>query len=101
MVKYKNVFIYKHYCIVDNCSSKLHLGCTAWTGLNDLTIEGQYMWDHSNTSVIFENWHANEPSLNIPSNAAVRDCIDMLRTGEWNDRPCSYDNPFICEKLTF
>ncbi|XP_052695297.1 C-type lectin domain family 17, member A-like, partial [Crassostrea angulata] len=72
--------------------------CTAWTGLNDLHIEGQYRWDHSNTFLNFSNWFPGEPSLGSPSNAFDRDCIDMLRNGLWNDRPCSYLNSVICEK---
>lgn len=91
----------KHCCIVDNCPTQLYRGCTAWTGLNDLDTEGQYVWDHSNTSVFFTNWHRIEPSLYNPPDAHTRDCVDMYRTGEWNDRPCSYENPFICEKINF
>lgn len=98
MVKHITYINNQHYCIVDNCPTQLHGGCTAWTGLNDLDIEGQYMWDHSNTPVVFANWHTNEPSLRNSSYALTRDCIDMFRNGKWNDRPCSYYNQFICKK---
>uniref|UniRef100_K1QUK2 Aggrecan core protein n=1 Tax=Magallana gigas TaxID=29159 RepID=K1QUK2_MAGGI len=80
-----------------NCGSDLYV-CSAWTGLNDQHIEGQYRWDHLNTSLSLANWHPEEPSLVFPSHAAERDCIDMLSNGLWNDRPCSYLNSVICEK---
>lgn len=81
-----------------NCKSDPFFDCTAWTGGNDLDVEGQYRWDHSNTLVNFTNWHYHEPSLGDPNQALSKDCIDMLRDGVWNDRPCSYLNSVICEK---
>uniref|UniRef100_A0A8W8P0L5 C-type lectin domain-containing protein n=1 Tax=Magallana gigas TaxID=29159 RepID=A0A8W8P0L5_MAGGI len=75
------------------CPSNIFGGCRAWTGLNDLNIEGQYVWDHSNTPMVFFTWYIFEPSL-----GDVRDCVDILRNGQWNDRPCSVLIPFICEK---
>ena len=80
-----------------NCPSKT-LSCTAWTGLNDLDIEGTYVWDHSNAPLTFSNWNDKEPSLDDPQMAQIRDCIDILRGGSWNDRRCSYLNWVICEK---
>lgn len=79
--------------------SSIYKACTAWTGGNDLDIEGHYVWDYSNRSMVFTNWYKTEPSLYYPSNALPRDCIDMFRNGEWNDRPCSYGNQFICERI--
>lgn len=101
------VFIYfitlnkKHIQLLfsaDDCSTNIFNGCTAWTGGNDLNVEGEYVWDHSNTTMVFTNWHTNEPSLTSPSLATTRDCIDILRNGKWNDRPCLHLNSFICEK---
>lgn len=81
-----------------NCKYNQFLDCTAWTGGNDLDIEGQFRWDHSNTMLSFTNWHYHEPSLRDPHTANIKDCIDMLRGGVWDDRPCSYLNIVICEK---
>lgn len=72
--------------------------CTAWTGCNDRDKEGQYRWDHSKTLLNFSNWLPGEPSLLSPSQALDRDCIDILRSGLWNDRPCSFLNSVVCEK---
>ena len=81
-----------------NCHSYIYDDCTAWTGLNDLDIEGTYVWDHSNAPLNFSNWKDGEPSLRNPNHALTKDCIDILRGGVWNDRPCSYLNWVICEK---
>ncbi|XP_065933466.1 uncharacterized protein [Magallana gigas] len=35
----------------DNCDSNINLSCTAWTGGNDRSTEGGYLWDHSNTLI--------------------------------------------------
>lgn len=78
---------------VGDCPTSLYKNCTAWTGGNDLDIEGKYVWDNSNTSFVFTNWYKF-----VPSNGDIRDCIDIFKNGEWNDRPCSHLNHFICEK---
>lgn len=101
-----DVFIYfitlnkKHILLfsADDCSTHIFNGCTSWTGGNDLNAEGEYVWDPSNTTMVFTNWHTNKPSLTYPSLATTRDCIDILRNGKWNDRPCLHLNSFICEK---
>ncbi|XP_056001956.1 collectin-12-like isoform X2 [Ostrea edulis] len=68
-----------------------------WTGGNDVDVEGQYRWSYSNVTITFTAWYRNEPSVGYPARAKERDCIDLLRNGKWNDRSCSYLNPFICE----
>lgn len=81
--------------ISDDCSTNMFETCTAWTGGNDRHIEGQYFWDHSNTPLVFTYWYTFDPSL-----GSRRDCIDMLRNGKWNDRPCWFLNSFICERTS-
>lgn len=71
----------------------MYENCTAWTGGHDRFIEGQYMWVHSKTPLNFTNWNPSEPSFGNWS-----DCIDILRTGKWNDRHCWFLNSFICER---
>ncbi|XP_078330887.1 C-type mannose receptor 2-like [Crassostrea virginica] len=82
----------------ENCSTIRFQDCTAWNGLNDLDIEGTFIWDHSNASLSFTNWHAGEPSVAAPAQAPTRDCGEIFRGGTWNDRTCSHVNWFICEK---
>lgn len=97
MYSEKKTYIYIPH-IADDCPTGIFKHCTAWTGGNDLGIEGHYVWDHSNTSMVFTNWYENEPSILTPSQGLTRDCIDILRNGEWNDRSCSFLSAFICEK---
>ena len=82
----------------ENCSKSRFEDCTAWNGLNDLDIEGTFIWDHSNASLSFTNWHTGEPSVAAPAQAPTRDCGDIFKGGTWNDRTCSHLNWFICEK---
>nr|XP_022310944.1 low affinity immunoglobulin epsilon Fc receptor-like [Crassostrea virginica] len=81
-----------------NCPAVKRVDCTAWTGLNDLDIEGTYVWEHSKAPLTFSNWHPRDPSVDNPNMALTRDCIDILREGLWNDRQCSHLNWVICEK---
>lgn len=86
-------------CLISEvCSGRMILTCTAWTGGNDLDIESHNARGTLNTSMVLTNWNTNERSLLTPEIAPSRDCIDLLRNGKWNDRPCWYLNPFICEK---
>ena len=93
-----NIIIILWHQLSVNCRPDIFFDCTAWTGLNDLGIEGTYVWDDSNEPLTYSNWHYHEPSLLSKSEALTKDCIDMLRGGVWNDRPCSYLNWVICEK---
>ena len=93
-----NIIIILCHLLSVNCCPDIFFDCTAWTGLYDLDIEGTYVWDHSNEPLTFSNWHYHEPSLLSKSEALTKDCIDILRGGIWNDRPCSYLNWVICEK---
>ena len=88
---------FKHFITV-NCPAMKRADCTAWTGLNDIDIEGTYVWEHSKAPLTFSNWHPKEPSVDNPNRALTRDCIDILREGIWNDRQCSHLNWVICEK---
>jgi hypothetical protein len=53
--------------------------CTAWTGANDIAVEGIYRWQHSNTNMYFANWFDKEPT------GGPEDCVELLRNGGWND----------------
>ncbi|XP_052694824.1 C-type mannose receptor 2-like [Crassostrea angulata] len=76
-----------------NCPSNTSNGCSAWTGLNDLNIEGQYVWDHSNTPMAFYTWYTFKPEF-----GDIRDCVAIQKNGQWNDKKCMALLAFICEK---
>lgn len=43
----------KHFSISDSCYSFALRICSAWTCGNDIDTEGQFVWDHSNTTIGF------------------------------------------------
>lgn len=57
------------------------------------------MWDYLNMNINFINWYLDEFSLIFLNDIFIRDCIDILRMGFWNDCFCFYLNLFICEKF--
>lgn len=67
----------------------------AWSGLNDLNIEGQYVWDHSNTPMTFSTWYSFKPEL-----GDIRDCVSIQRKANGtikNARP--YLPSFVRKRL--
>ncbi|XP_056001779.1 neurocan core protein-like [Ostrea edulis] len=92
----KSKWLASTFLVKSTCPTYLYK-CTAWTGGNDVDIEGQYRWSYSNAIFTFHFWQRGEPSVGYPKQAEERDCIDLLRNGKWNDRRCSYLNLFICE----
>ncbi|XP_061176183.1 C-type lectin domain family 17, member A-like [Saccostrea echinata] len=79
------------------CPADIFSECVAWTGGNDLVIEGHYQWNDSPLAMNYTNWLPGEPSTIYPAQGESRDCVDILKNGKWNDRPCSFLNSFICE----
>lgn len=68
---------------------------SVWIGGSDQQVEGVFVWIDSGNNFTFTNWHGIQPD-NAGNN---EHCVEMFgRTGTWNDRPCSYGTPFVCEK---
>ncbi|XP_061190759.1 collectin-12-like [Saccostrea echinata] len=91
----ENTWITTNILNVVFCSSPYN--CATWTGGNDKATEGVYVWEHSNTTIGFTKWSKRNPDNYLVPEREV-DCIDILYNGEWNDRPCSYLNGFLCER---
>uniref|UniRef100_A0A3B4EG57 C-type lectin domain-containing protein n=1 Tax=Pygocentrus nattereri TaxID=42514 RepID=A0A3B4EG57_PYGNA len=72
----------------------------AWIGLTDTEREGEWTWVDGSTNsdpVGFRYWLEGEPN-----NQGDEDCGEILGPVEkklWNDRPCSYKQRWICEKI--
>jgi len=67
-------------------------GLAWWIGYNDRgRVEGRYRWA-SGLASTYENWAPGEPN-----NAGNEDCVELLSDGTWNDLPCGFTHPFICE----
>ena len=54
--------------------------------------EGQYYFV-SGVNITWTNWDSGQPD-----NYYNEDCANMRSNGKWNDIPCSYSYPFVCEK---
>lgn len=71
-----------------------------WLDANDIEREGHFIWQSTRQPLVYKNWNANEPS------GGTEDCLEMLfkeyvdeqHIGQWNDKICSHENHFICEK---
>ena len=66
-----------------------------WLGINDLAMQGQYVYASDGQQVVGGMWYSDQPN-----NAAER-CVayyDMpSNAGEWYDRPCDFLSFSICE----
>jgi hypothetical protein len=82
--------------ILDTCHGSPFTDCTSWTGGNDISVEGDYRWQSSDSKMNFTNWARKEPS--VIHKGREEDCVELMKNGQWNDRDCYYLNPFICEK---
>ena len=62
-----------------------------WIGYSDSSVESDWIWEDSTCTSTYANWASNEPSGD--------DCakLDVDRSGNWYDRPCSSDYAFVCE----
>ena len=63
-----------------------------WIGVNDIANEGTFVYDSSGTTIVYENWNPGEPN-----DAGGEDCTE-INYGNWNDMPCTWNLPFVCEK---
>nr|XP_012323016.1 mannose-binding protein C isoform X1 [Aotus nancymaae] len=64
----------------------------AFLGITDEETEGQFV-DLTGRRLTYTNWNEGEPN-----NADSReDCVVLLRSGRWNDVPCSSPYLAICE----
>ena len=65
---------------------------SAWIGLN--LKNGSFHW-LDDSELIFKKWNFGEPN-NFAGN---EHCVEIyVKNGKWNDIPCSYKRPYVCEK---
>ena len=67
-------------------------GNNVYVGLNDISIEGTFVWDHGE-DVTFTQWNPSEPN-----NSGNEDCTHF--NSKWNDITCSTSSPYVCETYT-
>ena len=63
-----------------------------WIGLNDITQEGTFVWEHSGQILSYsEAWESGEPD-----DSNNEDCV-LQHNGYWYDVKCDLRNYYICE----
>ena len=67
----------------------IHLTCI---GGHDKGKEGIFIGPNGKP-MAYSSWHPGEPN-----NVWNEDCVEMRKGGLWNDKPCYYRIPYICEK---
>ena len=73
-----------------------------WLGINDLAIQGQYVYASDGQDVVDGMWTSGQP------NTASERCVGYYNLGSqydsnagWWDRPCSKKYFSICQVLTY
>jgi len=90
--KFQNDAVYKAYAEVTVSTGLTH----AFIGINDLDVEGSWVYSSSDQEVAFDNF--GDGSSAKPSQGKPLDCAYMHSTkGFWNDIHCEYNTRFICE----
>ena len=64
-----------------------------WIGLQmDSKVNSSWLWVDGSNATYF-NWASGKPD-----NAGGKEfCVQMVDTGEWNDRKCTADHYYLCE----
>ena len=71
-------------------------GESFWIGVNDIDIEGDWVWESDKSKLLFSDWHDGEPN-----NYKNGDCCQIKWHNllyRWNDEPCHSSCLYICEK---
>jgi hypothetical protein len=79
-------------------------GLDYWTGLNDIDIEGRYMWDSAGPAMdlghYYLSWGANQPD----DATHTKNCVAMMHmnnTAMWYNSACTNQKPYVCQKHAY
>lgn len=73
-----------------------------WTGGTDVVVEQNWFWSMTGKPITtFENWRSGQPDNDNGREHCMELYIELQSNETWNDAPCSYTKPFICEKNVF
>ncbi|XP_077323740.1 collectin-46-like [Lithobates pipiens] len=68
-----------------------HFDGLAFLGINELETDGTYRFP-SGDAISYTNWKKDAPSNNQDTH-----CLELQRTGKWNDIACQNKRLIICE----
>ena len=77
----------------ENAWASQTFGANFWIGLNDLAVEGAYVWSSGDLSA-YRNWAPGEPQ-NDPAQDGVH--LWSAYPGQWGDRQTSFPTPGLVE----
>ncbi|XP_052708108.1 fibropellin-1-like isoform X2 [Crassostrea angulata] len=66
-----------------------------WIGLNDISNEGDFVWDGTSTPFSYSNWWPGEPN-----DSGGDDCIFISAGNQWFDHNCDVNLSFICQRVS-
>ena len=92
MFEPKNELVYDN---IVNISKEKSLG-NIWLGLNDLSNEGNFVYNSDNSEVIWTYWSDSNPD----DYKGKEDCVETewkFGEGKWNDVNCNSLRAFVCE----
>lgn len=69
-------------------------GGSWWTGARKDENKDHWVWDHSDTEVVFTNWDSKNFQ---PDGSNDENCV-LSVFGLWHDYPCNYTFYIICER---
>ena len=64
----------------------------AWIGLEDLEVEGTFVWYPTLREADYTSWLPTDP--NDYNN---EDCVTTRNDGKWQDWQCETKHPYICQ----
>ncbi|XP_061190113.1 lymphocyte antigen 75-like [Saccostrea echinata] len=92
----ENDFLKETFLQIINSSPCIDdFSCPAWIGANDLETDRLILWSRDKNSLLYTNWYPYEPNGYL----GKEHCVQLLRSGFWNDANCDAKIPYICEKL--
>ncbi|XP_064630096.1 polycystin-1-like [Lineus longissimus] len=71
-------------------------GSEYWTGLNDRSYNGVFMWSDGWSLGSYKNWGTDQPDEGNPP----EDCVVLKKSDggwQWHDRSCDATLPFMCQ----
>ena len=76
---------------------------TAWIGINDRNVEGEFVYESSREEVTVTDWYPSEPN----SRGGNQDCVTFgcyyyttYYYEKWDDNNCTTKLFFVCEILS-